>query len=67
MIDAGKFTFPAPLDPKMEVARSMGVRGVPSTFIVDRAGNIVAQGFGPIDFDGAAFRNYLKALAARAP
>ena len=66
VIDEGKFTFRAPVDPKMTVARSFGVRGVPWTFVVDRAGNVVAQGFGPIDFDAAAFRSYVKALAARA-
>jgi peroxiredoxin len=66
VIDEGKFTFSAPVDEKMGVARNFGVRGVPTTFVVDRKGNVVAQGFGPIDFDGAAFRNYVKALAARA-
>ncbi len=65
VIDEGKFTFLAPVDPKMEVARSFGVRGVPWTIIIDRKGNVAAQGFGPIDFDAVAFRNYVKALAAR--
>jgi len=65
VIDAGKFTFPAPMDPKMGTARSFGVRGVPWTIVIDRKGNVVAQGFGPIDFDAAVFRNYVKALAAR--
>jgi hypothetical protein len=35
------------------------------TFVVDRTGSIVAQGFGPIDFDAPEFRNYVKAVAAR--
>ena len=61
----GKFSFPAPVDQDMGVARSFGVRGVPMTYIVDRKGSIVAQGFGPIDFDAASFRDYVKALAGR--
>ena len=61
----GKFSFPAPVDAKMSVARRFGVRGVPTTYIVDRRGNIAAQGFGPIDFDAAAFRGYVTSLAAR--
>lgn len=65
VIDDGKFGFPAPVDQSMSVARSFGVRGVPMTYIVDRNGSIVAQGFGPVDFDAASFRNYVKALAAR--
>ena len=65
VIDEGKFGFPAPVDQGMSVARSFGVRGVPMTYVVDRKGNIAAQGFGPIDFDATQFRNYVRALAAR--
>jgi peroxiredoxin len=64
-IDAGKFAFTAPVDQDMAVARKFGVRGVPMTVIVDRKGGIVAQGFGPVDFDASKFRNYVKAIAAR--
>jgi peroxiredoxin len=65
VMDEGKFGFIAPVDQDMAVARKFGVRGVPMTFVVDRKGSIVAQGFGPIDFDAPAFRNYVKAVAAR--
>lgn len=56
------FTMPALADAKMETARQFGARGVPTTFIVDRQGLIVASGYGRIDFDAPAFRTYLRAL-----
>ena len=65
VMDEGKFGFPAPVDQNMSVARKFGVRGVPMTYIVDRKGSIVAQGFGPLEFDAASFRDYVKALAGR--
>jgi peroxiredoxin len=65
VIDEGKFGFEVPVDQNMLTARRFGVRGVPMTFIVDRHGSIVAQGFGPIDFDAPAFRDFVRAVAAR--
>jgi len=62
-VAAGKYTFAAPIDQNMSVARNFGVRGVPMTYIIDRGGAIVVQGFGPLDFDSAALRGYVKALA----
>ena len=37
----------------------------PWTVIIDRSGAVVAGGYGPIDMLSPAFRNYVKALAAR--
>lgn len=62
-----KYTVPAPLDPDMKVARAVGVRVVPWTVIIDRNGAVAAGGYGPIDLLSPAFRNYVKALAARPP
>jgi|SwirhirootsSR2_FD_contig_41_857419_length_1702_multi_4_in_0_out_0_4 peroxiredoxin len=56
------FTMPALADAKMETARRFGARGVPTTFIVNRQGLIVASGYGSINFDDPAFRTYLRAL-----
>jgi hypothetical protein len=47
------------------VARRFGVRGVPMTYVVDRKGAVVAQGFGPVDFDAPQFRDFVRAIAAR--
>ena len=60
-----KYTLPVPLDPDMHVARAAGVRVTPWTVVIDRSGTVVAGGYGPIDLQSAAFRNYVKALVAR--
>src|SRR4029077_14272331 len=59
-----KYTLPTPLDPDMQVARAVGVRVAPWTGIIDRGGNVVAGGYGPIDLSSPNFRAYIKALAA---
>jgi len=65
VMDEGKFTFPAPVDQDMAIARRFGARGVPMTYVVDRKGMIRAQGFGPMDLDSAAFLDYVKGVARR--
>jgi peroxiredoxin len=62
-----KHTLPTPLDSSMSVARAVGVRVAPWTVIIDRGGMVVAGGYGAIDLLSPAFRNYIKALAARPP
>jgi peroxiredoxin len=61
------YTIPALLDPRMEVARAFGVRAVPTTYIIDQAGMIVAQGIGMVDFEGQEFGRYLQCLSAQMP
>ncbi len=61
----GGYTLPALIDQNMEVARAFGVRGVPSTVIVDSKGMINARGLGHVDFDGQALRKYVRALAKK--
>ena len=55
-------TFSIGLDPKLAVASDYTVRGLPSSFLIDRGGNIVAVAFGPRDWDGAAARQVIEAL-----
>jgi hypothetical protein len=59
-----RYTIPTPLDLNAEVAGKFGVVGTPTTFIINKQGNIVASGFGPVDFDRPEFRKYLQALTA---
>jgi peroxiredoxin len=59
------YTMPMLIDTGMEVARTFGVRGVPTTYVVNRQGLIVAAGFGPIDLDRPEFRAYIQALLAQ--
>src|SRR5262245_2859523 len=57
------YTFTTPVDARMEIARKFGVRGVPTTYVINRYGAIVAHGFGPVDFDSPAFVQYIQTLA----
>lgn len=47
-------TFPIGLDPRLEVANRYTVRALPSSFLIDRTGNIVAVALGPRAWDGTA-------------
>jgi len=58
------YTFPIPVDARMDTARKFGVRGLPTTYVINRQGAIVAHGFGPVDFDNPEFMQYIKTLAA---
>src|SRR6267143_2959717 len=58
------YTFTTPVDTRMDTARRFGVRGVPTTYVINRQGAIVAHGFGPVDFDSPAFVQYIQTLAA---
>ena len=60
------YTVPALVDPRMEVARAFGVRGVPTTIVVNRAGAIVARGMGAFEVDHPEFLQYVERLLAEA-
>jgi peroxiredoxin len=59
------YTMPALVDSGMEVARKFGVRAVPTTYVINRQGMVVASGFGPVDFDHPEFRQYIQTLVAQ--
>jgi peroxiredoxin len=58
-----KLSFLIGLDAKMEVANTYGVRALPSTFIVDRDGNMAALAIGPRVWDNDASHSLVEALA----
>ena len=58
------YTFTTPVDVRMDIARQFGVRGVPTTYVINRQGAIVAHGFGPVGFESPAFVQYIQTLAA---
>lgn len=60
-MDKKGYTMPALLDADMETARAFGARGVPSTFVVDRQGMVVAQG-GALEVDSPAMKAYIEEL-----
>lgn len=55
-------TFPIGLDPKLVVANDYTVRALPSSFLIDRGGTIVAIPLGSRDWDGAAARAVTETL-----
>jgi len=60
-LDKKGYTIPALLDGGMEVARAFGARGVPSTFVIDRQGMVVAQG-SSLDVDSEGVKAYIEGL-----
>lgn len=58
-----KLTFPVGLDPRMDLANSYAVRALPSSFIVDRAGNLAALAIGPRHWDSDAAHSLVEGLA----
>lgn len=57
-----KLTFPIALDPRMEVAAQYGVRALPSSFLVDRAGNLAGLAIGPRAWDNDASHSLVEGL-----
>ena len=58
-----KFTFTVLVDPKMETANAYTVRALPSSFIIDRQGNLVAYALGPRNWDNDAANSLIEGLA----
>jgi peroxiredoxin len=56
------YHFDVLLDPKNAVAEAYKVSGVPETFIIDRAGRIVAHHSGAFDWSQPAIRDALEEL-----
>jgi peroxiredoxin len=62
VMTAHGYTFASLIDRGMEVARRYGVRAVPTTYVIDRQGLIVAAGYGPLDVASAEFAQFLEGL-----
>ncbi|CDK99958.1 putative membrane-bound proteins with a thioredoxin-like domain [Magnetospirillum gryphiswaldense MSR-1 v2] len=50
-------------DPAGRLSRDLGVRGLPTTFILDQQGNIVSRLEGPAAWDSVQVVSYLRRLA----
>ena len=50
-IKQNQVTFPIGHDPTMALANRYEVRGLPSSFLIDRKGNLVALAIGPRAWD----------------
>ncbi len=54
--------FPLLLDPSLTFSRAMGVRGLPTTFVVDSGGRVVSRVTGAVDWNDPRVRRYLKSF-----
>lgn len=54
-------------DSQVVLAPLLGVRGVPTTFVVDPRGRAIAMTQGPADWDSDEAMEWLRALAGQAP
>jgi peroxiredoxin len=61
-VKAHGLTFLIGLDPNLEVADPYGVRVLPSTLLIDRAGNTVAIALGPRAWDAPAAHAVIESL-----
>ena len=59
------FTFTVGLDAKMELAQIYGVRALPSSFVIDRDGQLTAVAIGPRAWDNVAAQSLIERLVAR--
>lgn len=57
-----RLTYPIGLDPRMEVAEQYRVRALPSSFLVDRHGDVAGIAVGPRDWDNPAARAVVETL-----
>jgi peroxiredoxin len=60
-----KLTYPVGLDPKMALANDYGVRALPSSFLVDRQGNVTALAIGPREWDSRAAHAVIETLLGK--
>ena len=60
-----KFTYPIGLDPKMALAGRYGVRALPSSFLVDKRGTLVALAMGPREWDSPDAHAAIESLLTR--
>ena len=60
-------TFPVLLDPTGAVAHRYAVRGLPTTYLIDRAGLVVARVVGARDWDGTPARRLVGRMLSGTP
>lgn len=63
--DKGIRTLPVVLDPKGEAARTIGVKGIPTTLLLDRAGQERGRMEGAADWAGDAAIGTIRRLVGR--
>lgn len=62
-MDEQGFDFPVLLDRNGTVAREYGVRGIPTSYVVDARGRLVAMYVGPYEWNASEITSALETLA----
>jgi hypothetical protein len=62
MLKALKITYPVALDPQGEIGLLYGAWAMPSTYLIDRTGVVLARMWGPADWHSPAARNLIRTL-----
>jgi len=57
-------TFPIGLDPKIAIAEKFDVRALPSTFLIDKDGKILAMALGPRVWNSSEAHTLVRTLIA---
>ncbi len=57
-----KLSFPILLDPENTAKQAYRVRALPTNYLIDRAGRVVAYGMGAREWDGKAAFNLIEHL-----
>jgi DsbE subfamily thiol:disulfide oxidoreductase len=57
-----KISYPVALDPEGEIGLLYGAWAMPSTYLIDRKGVVLARMWGPADWYSPAARNLIKTL-----
>jgi peroxiredoxin len=57
-----RLTYPIGLDPTMALAKEYGVRGLPASFLITRAGRLAARALGPREWDSSAAHAVVETL-----
>ena len=64
-LEQHKLTFPVALDSNMSLANAYGVRALPSSFLIDRDGNLAALALGPRAWDNRVAHALVEGMLAR--
>ena len=62
MLKELKISYPVALDPEGEIGLLYGAWAMPSTYLIDRKGVVLARMWGPADWYSPAARNLIKTL-----
>jgi len=64
-MDKHRYTFPVLLDPKSEALDLFNVKGIPTTFIIDKKGRMIGRAIGPRDWKSQEVVSLVNLLTAK--